>query len=64
MKPIRSAEPKHSPVPDPGFDTDALVAAAQDAVRAALARHKALGHRVVTWRDGQVVLLRPENINL
>ena len=64
MKPIRSAEPKRRPIPHPGFDTDAFVVAAREAVRAALARHKALGHQVVTWRDGQVVLLQPENINL
>ena len=64
MKKVLSAEPKQVPLADPGFDIDALVTAAKEAVRAALARHKALGHRVVTWRDGQVVLLRPENINL
>jgi len=42
MKPIRSAEPKRHPLPDPGFDADVLMAAARQAVREALARHPIL----------------------
>jgi len=43
MKPIHSAEPLRRPVPGPGFDAEALTAAAREAVREALARHKANG---------------------
>ena len=64
MKPIRSANSKQAPVPDPGFDKDVLMTAAKEAVRDALARHKKLGHSVVTWRDGRVVILRAEEIPL
>ncbi len=64
MKPIRSAEPKRHPLPDPGFDADVLMAAARQAIREALARHKTLGNSVVTWRDGRVVILQPEEIEV
>ncbi len=32
--------------------------------REAFARHKALGHPVVIWRDGRVVIVPPEEIEL
>lgn len=64
MKPIHSAEPLRSPIPDPGFDAEVLIAAARVAVREALSRHKAKGDPVVIWRDGRVVLLQPEEIEL
>jgi len=57
MKPIHSAEPLRRPVPGPGFDAEALTAAAREAVREALARHKANGDSVVVWRNGVVVIL-------
>ena len=62
MKPIRSAEPKR--IPAPGFDAEVLIAAAREGVRLALARHKSLGNPVVVWRDGRVVVLRPEEIDV
>ncbi len=64
MKAIHSAEPRQSPPPDPGFDANVLVAAAKEAVREALAQHKARGNPVVVWRDGRVVMLPPEEIEL
>ena len=53
-----------NPPPKPGFDADDLIAAAKVAVREALARHKTLGNPVVTWRDGRVVILQPEEIEV
>jgi hypothetical protein len=64
MKPIRSADPVQSPIPDPGFDADVIIEAAREAVREELARHKAKGDSVVVWRDGRVTLLQPEQIEL
>ena len=64
MKAIHSAKPRQSPVPDPGFDADVLVAAAREAVREALLRHKARGNSVVVWRDGRIVILPPEEIEV
>ena len=64
MKPIHSAEPLQTLAPDPGFDATVLVAAAKEAVRNALLRHKARGNPVVVWRDGRVVILVPEQIEV
>jgi hypothetical protein len=33
-------------------------------VRRALMRHKRLGESVAVWRDGQVVIVPPEQINI
>lgn len=50
-------------------DVDALMrdhavvgAALGKAVRKALLEHKQLGHSVVVWQDGRVVVLPPEEI--
>ena len=64
MKPIHSAEPVRSPIPDPGFDADVIIEAARQAVREGLARHEAKGDSVVVRRDGRVTLLEPEQIEL
>lgn len=64
MKPIRSAEPKRIPLVLPDFDHEILLAAAREAVREALLRHKARGNPVVVWRDGRVVMLPPEEIEV
>jgi hypothetical protein len=34
----------------------------QAAVQEALAVHKKLGHRIVVWKDGKVVIIPPEEI--
>jgi hypothetical protein len=63
MKRTRSPKPKQRPT-SVGFDAEVLIAAAQEAIREALAQHKAHGNSVVVWRDGQVVILRPEEIEI
>jgi len=68
MKPIHSAEPLQTLAPDPGFDATVLIAAAKEAVRKAVRNallwHKARGNPVVVWRDGRVVILVPEQIEV
>ena len=64
MKPIHSAEPKRIPVLPPEFDNEILLAAASEAVRQALAQHKARGNPVVVWRDGRIVMLPAEEIEV
>jgi len=41
---------------------DREIAAAQQAVRAALREHKLAGNPIAVWRDGKVVLVPPEQI--
>lgn len=53
--------------PDIGalFDDDAAMQRAMNqAVREALRRHKLLGESIVVWRDGQVVVVPPEEIEI
>lgn len=38
--------------------------ALREGVRRALLMHKRLGHSVVVWRDGKVVWLKPEEIEV
>lgn len=42
-----------------GKDIDEAV---RKAVRDAVLRHKQAGNPVVTWRDGKIVMLKPEEI--
>ncbi|MBI1988223.1 MAG: hypothetical protein HYS65_00560 [Betaproteobacteria bacterium] len=39
------------------------IAAAQQAVRAALREHKLAGNPIAVWREGKVVLVPPEQID-
>jgi hypothetical protein len=64
MKSIRSADARRAPAAIPGLDAEALIAAATQGVHQALARHKAQGRAVVIWRDGRIVHLRPESIDI
>ena len=41
-----------------------LISAAQQAVRAALREHKLAGNSIAVWRNGQVVLVPPEKIEV
>ena len=41
-----------------------LVLAAQEAVRAALRDHRRAGNPIAIWRNGKVVLLPPEEIEV
>jgi hypothetical protein len=43
-------------------EAEPLTAAARTAVREALTVHKKLGHSIVVWRDGRVVVIPPEEI--
>lgn len=45
-------------------DTDRMTKAMGHAVQQALRVHKALGHPIVAWRDGKVVQIPPEEIEL
>jgi len=64
MKPIQKVE-QQSPHPQAEkFNGDDVIAAMQVAVREAVARHKALGQSIVIWRDGKVVIVPPEEIEI
>ena len=45
-------------------DGRAIDEALKEAARDARRLHKALGNPMATWRNGQVVLVRPEDINI
>ena len=63
-EPIHSDKAVSAPKSKRGLDVDEVIAAATQAVHEALARHKARGESVVIWRDGHIVTLRPEEINI
>ena len=46
------------------LDMEALDAAVQRAVRKALLVHKKLGNPVATWKDGKVVWIPPDEIEV
>lgn len=47
------------------FDNDALIEAAlKRGVRKALRQHKVAGLPIVGWRNGRIVYIRPEDIDL
>jgi hypothetical protein len=46
------------------FDPDDIMAAINRAVRAALLRHKERGESIVVWRDGKIVTLGPDEIDV
>jgi len=46
------------------FDPDEIMAAINLAVTEALRRHKARGESIVIWRDGKIVTLKPEEIDV
>ena len=45
-------------------DDDVITQALQRGVRDALRRHKLLGNPVAEWRDGRVVWIAPEDIQI
>jgi hypothetical protein len=52
-----------SPTPNERVrDLPRMLAAMQQAVREALARHKRAGNPIATWRDGRVVWIEPQDI--
>lgn len=63
MKP-RAEEPRAFPHPDQPWTVQDIVDAVNRAVTAALKRHKERGESVVVWRDGKIVTLKPEEIDV
>jgi hypothetical protein len=65
MKP-RAEEPLAQAIPTdkPSWTSQDIVDAVNVAVTEALRRHKALGQSVVIWRDGKIVTLKPEEIDV
>jgi hypothetical protein len=62
-KPKRSVTRKRPPTIGELFeDGRAIDRALRLGVRDALRRHKLLGQRVATWKDGRVVILEPDEI--
>lgn len=50
--------------PEKLWTSEDLLAAVNRAVTAALKRHKELGQSVVMWRDGKIVTVRAEDIEI
>jgi predicted ABC-type ATPase len=63
MKP-RAEEQKVVSHPDQQWTSDDIVDAVNRAVTAALKRHKERGESIVIWRDGKIVTLKPEEIDV
>jgi hypothetical protein len=45
-------------------EAEPVTAAAQEAVREVLSVHKRLGQSIAVWRDGRVVIVPPEEIEV
>lgn len=60
----RAEEPRIPPHPDQPWTVQDIVDAVNRAVAAALKRHKERGESVVIWRDGKIVTLKPEEIDV
>ena len=63
MKP-RAEEPSVLPHPEQPWTSQDIVDAVNRAVRAALKRHKERGESIVVWRDGQIVTLTANEIDV
>jgi len=63
MKP-RVEEKEAGAPPQKLWTADDIVDAVNRAVTAALKRHKELGQSIVIWRDGKIVTLKPEEIDV
>jgi len=63
MKP-RVEQQKAVAAPERLWTSEDLLHAVNRGVRVALKRHKELGQSIVVWRDGQVVTLKPEEIEV
>jgi hypothetical protein len=59
---MNADKPKN--VRDIMLDTDLVERALREAVTQALIRHKRLGTPIVVWRDGQVVWIPAEEIEI
>jgi predicted ABC-type ATPase len=63
MKPRAEQQPAVA-APEKLWTSEDLLEAVNRAVTAALKRHKELGQSVVMWRDGKIVTLKPEEIEI
>lgn len=63
MKP-RAEEQAPLPSPDQQWTSDDIVEAVNRAVTAAISRHKERGESIVIWRDGKIVTLGPDEIEV
>jgi hypothetical protein len=63
MKP-RAEEQRVLPHPDQPWTAQDIEDAVNRAVTAALKRHKERGESVVQWRDGKIVIVKPEDIDV
>jgi hypothetical protein len=63
MKP-RAEEQRVFPHPDQPWTAQDIEDAVNRAVTAALKRHKERGESVVQWRDGKIVIVKPEDIDV
>ena len=65
MKP-RAEEPiaQAAPTEKPLWTSQDIMDAINEAVTEALRRHKARGESIVIWRDGRIVTLKPEEIDV
>ena len=52
------------PHPDVPWTSQDIEDAVNRAVTAALKRHKERGESVVQWRDGKIVIVKPEDIDV
>ena len=64
MKPVQKAEQTLLRASVLAFDADEVVEAIDLATREAVARHKVLGQSIVVWRDGKVVVVPAEEIEI
>jgi len=63
MKPVAQEE-KPSPLSQPSWTSEDVLDAVNRAVTAALKRHKERGESIVQWRDGKIVTIRAEDIDV
>jgi predicted ABC-type ATPase len=63
MKP-RVEEEKAVAPSEASWTSEDVLQAVDRGVRAALKRHKELGQSIVVWRDGRIVTLKPEEIEI
>jgi hypothetical protein len=63
MKPRAEQQPVRA-VAEKLWTAEDLVKAINEAVTEALRRHKERGESIVIWRDGRIVTLKPEEIEL
>ena len=64
MKPVQKVEQQLARVAVPEFKADDVFEAMNLAAREAIARHRALGQSIVIWRDGKVVVVPAEEIEI